>query len=41
MRARAFPGEDAATLKPPAAVADAIVALLGEDWPSGLRRRVA
>ncbi len=41
MRARAYPGEDAATLKPPAAVADAIVALLGEDWPSGLRRRVA
>ena len=40
MRARAFPGEDAATLKPPAAVADAIVALLGEDWPSGTRRRV-
>ncbi len=41
MRARAFPGEDAATLKPPSAVADAIVALLGEDWPSGTRRRVA
>ena len=40
MRARAFPGEDAATLKPPAAVADAIVALLGDDWPSGERRRV-
>ena len=41
MRARAFPGEDAATLKPPAVVADAIVALLGEDWPSGTRRRVS
>lgn len=40
MRARAFPGEDAATLKPPAVVADAIVALLGQDWPSGTRRRV-
>ncbi|MBV8972488.1 MAG: SDR family NAD(P)-dependent oxidoreductase [Sphingomonadaceae bacterium] len=40
MRARAFPGEDAATLKPPAAVADAIVALLSEDWPAGLRRRI-
>ncbi len=40
MRARAFPGEDAATLKLPAAVADAIVTLLGEDWPAGLRRRV-
>ncbi len=40
MRARAFPGEDAATVKPPAAVAAAIVALLGEDWEPGLRRRV-
>ena len=40
MRARAFPGEDAATLKPPSMVADAIVALLDEDWPSGTRRRV-
>ena len=40
MRARAFPGEDAATLKPPSAVAAAIVALLGEDWPAGMRRRV-
>jgi NAD(P)-dependent dehydrogenase (short-subunit alcohol dehydrogenase family) len=40
MRARAFPGEDAATIKPPSAVADAIVALLGEDWPSGTRQRV-
>lgn len=41
MRARAFPGEDAATVKSPAAVADAIVGLLTEDWPSGTRRRVA
>lgn len=40
MRARAYPGEDAATLKPPTAVADAIVALLTEDFASGLRRRV-
>ena len=40
MRARAFPGEDAATLKPPTTVAAAIVALLGEDWPAGMRRRV-
>lgn len=40
MRARAFPGEDAATLKRPAAVAAEIVALLGEDWPSGTRRRI-
>ena len=40
MRARAYPGEDATTVKSPAVVADAIVALLGEDWPAGLRRRV-
>ena len=40
MRARAFPGEDATTLKSPAVVADAIVALLREDWPVGLRRRI-
>ena len=41
MRARAFPGEDATTVKPPTVVADAIVAMLGEDWPSGTWRRVA
>lgn len=34
MRARAYPGEDPATLKEPAAVADAIVALLGRDFAS-------
>lgn len=34
MRARAYPGEDPATLKQPAVVADAIVALLGRDFAS-------
>lgn len=37
MRARAYPGEDPATVKPPEAVADRIVALLGEDFPTGTR----
>lgn len=37
MRARAFPGENAATLKPPAAVATAIVDLLVADFASGAR----
>jgi NAD(P)-dependent dehydrogenase (short-subunit alcohol dehydrogenase family) len=37
MRARAFPGEDAATLKPPSAVAEAIAALLRRDFDSGER----
>jgi NAD(P)-dependent dehydrogenase (short-subunit alcohol dehydrogenase family) len=41
MRARAFPGEDPATLKMPAVVADAIVNLLAEDFESGLRLEVA
>lgn len=40
MRARAFPGEDPATLKAPEAVADAIVDLLLSDAPSGHRIRV-
>ncbi len=40
MRARAFPGEDPATLKPPAAVADAIVALLKRDFETGHRFEV-
>ena len=40
MRARAFPGEDAATVKAPAVVADAIVALLRSDFASGTRHRV-
>ena len=37
MRARAFPGEDPATLKPPSAVADAVVALLERDFETGER----
>ncbi|MEA3013626.1 MAG: hypothetical protein QOD42_2171 [Sphingomonadales bacterium] len=37
MRARAFPGEDPATLKGPAAVADAVVDLLNSDFESGFR----
>lgn len=37
MRALAYPGEDQATLKPPAAVAEAIVALLERDFETGER----
>lgn len=37
MRARAFPGEDQATLKPPGAVAAAIVELLKSDFETGFR----
>ncbi len=37
MRARAFPGEDPATLKPPSAVADAVVGLLGREFETGER----
>ncbi len=40
MRARAFPGEDAATLKAPAVVADAFVAMLARDFETGARLRV-
>ena len=40
MRAKAYPGEDPATVKPPEAVAERIVALLGEDFPTGHRERV-
>jgi NAD(P)-dependent dehydrogenase (short-subunit alcohol dehydrogenase family) len=40
MRARAFPGEDAATLKPPAAVADAILTLAQNGFATGARVRV-
>ena len=40
MRAKAYPGEDPATVKPPQVVADRIVALLGEDFPTGHRERV-
>jgi NAD(P)-dependent dehydrogenase (short-subunit alcohol dehydrogenase family) len=41
MRARAFPGEDPATLKGPEVVADAIVGLVAADTPTGHRMRVA
>ena len=37
MRARAYPGEDSATLKPPTAVADAVLAMLGSDFENGYR----
>ena len=40
MRARAYPGEDPKSVKPPAVVADRIVALLSEDFPTGHRERV-
>lgn len=40
MRARAFPGEDPATLKGPEAVADALVALILGDTPTGYRTRI-
>jgi short-subunit dehydrogenase len=37
MRAHAYPGEDAATLKPPGAVADAVIELLKSDFQTGVR----
>ena len=40
MRGRAFPGEDQTTLKPPSAVADAMVALLKRDFETGERLEV-
>jgi len=40
MRARAYPGEDPATVKPPEAVADRLVALLGEPFETGHRESV-
>ncbi len=40
MRARAYPGEAPASVKPPEVVADRLVALLGEDFPSGHRETV-
>ena len=40
MRARAYPGEDPQTVKPPEAVAEAILGLLGEDFATGTRIRV-
>ena len=40
MRARAYPGEDPATLKPPSAVAETVVALLKGDFETGHRLEV-
>ena len=40
MRARAYPGEDPASVKPPEVVAARIVALLGEQFASPYRERV-
>jgi NAD(P)-dependent dehydrogenase (short-subunit alcohol dehydrogenase family) len=40
MRARAYPGEDPADLKPPGAVADAVLALLERDFETGERLEV-
>jgi NAD(P)-dependent dehydrogenase (short-subunit alcohol dehydrogenase family) len=37
MRQRAYPGEDQSELKPPAAVAETILALLAEDFETGTR----
>ena len=40
MRARAFPGEDPATVKPPEDVAARLVALVQESFPTGHRERI-
>jgi len=40
MRAKAYPGEDPATVKPPEVVGNSIVALLGSDFPTQHRERV-
>lgn len=40
MRARAYPGEDPQTVKPPETVAQRMVALLKEDFATGHRERV-
>jgi NAD(P)-dependent dehydrogenase (short-subunit alcohol dehydrogenase family) len=40
MRARAYPGEDPQTVKPPEAVAEHIVALLAADFPTAHRVRI-
>lgn len=40
MRARAFPGEDPESVKPPEAVAARILAMLTEDFTTGHRERV-
>lgn len=40
MRARAYPGEDPQTVKPPEAVAERLVALLTEGFRTGARERI-
>ena len=40
MRARAYPGEDPVSVKPPEVVAERIVTLLGEQFPTGHREDV-
>ena len=40
MRAQAYPGEDQTTLKPPGAVADAVVEMLKGDFETGYRLEV-
>lgn len=40
MRAKAYPGEDPASVKPAEIVGDQLVELLSEDFPTGTRRRV-
>ena len=40
MRERAFPGEDPATLKPPSAVAEAVMRMLASDFENGFRLEV-
>lgn len=40
MRARAYPGENPETVKEPKVVADRLVQLLGEDFPTGHRERI-
>jgi NAD(P)-dependent dehydrogenase (short-subunit alcohol dehydrogenase family) len=40
MRARAFPGEDQATIKQPSAVGEAVAELLGGDFETGFRLEI-
>jgi NAD(P)-dependent dehydrogenase (short-subunit alcohol dehydrogenase family) len=40
MRRKAYPGEDQATLKSPAVVADAILSLVQSDFETGLRTKI-
>jgi NAD(P)-dependent dehydrogenase (short-subunit alcohol dehydrogenase family) len=41
MRALAYPGEDQAKLQPPDTVAEAVLGLIRDDFPTGFRLRVA